>query len=206
VFLEFERFACGPLAEIPGFHPDSKLAATPIPIKFLKDHRLQLSFFASDEMTVTKDQLKEVGVSAGDGVFILGFPMNLAGQQRNYVTVRQGQSRALTSCWKINRQRSYTLVETVSGCTAIVNDVLADSGTLLARYRKASARRRAAPQTPAARVAASACCRTPPPELPDASLFTVATSTAPISPAIRRAEMRQDPVSLGAPTLCRGSG
>jgi hypothetical protein len=65
--------------------------------------------------------------------FFLGFPMNVAGQQRNYVIVRQGQSRALRSCWKINPQRSWTLVETVSGGTAIVSDVLADSGTLLAR-------------------------------------------------------------------------
>jgi len=74
------------------FHPDSKidLAATPIPITFLRDHGLQSSFFASDEMTVAKDKFKEVGVSAGDGVFILGFPMNLAGEQRNYVIVRQG--------------------------------------------------------------------------------------------------------------------
>ena len=34
--------------------------------------------------------MKEEGVAAGDGVFILGFPMNLAGAQRNYVIVRQG--------------------------------------------------------------------------------------------------------------------
>ncbi len=30
------------------------------------------------------------GVSAGDGVYVLGFPMNLAGVQRNYVIVRNG--------------------------------------------------------------------------------------------------------------------
>jgi hypothetical protein len=34
--------------------------------------------------------MRELGVSAGDGVFVLGFPMNQAGAQRNYVIVRQG--------------------------------------------------------------------------------------------------------------------
>ena len=29
-------------------------------------------------------------MSAGDGVFVLGFPMNLAGVQRNHVIARQG--------------------------------------------------------------------------------------------------------------------
>ena len=34
--------------------------------------------------------MKGLGVTAGDGVFILGFPMDLAGKERNYVIVRQG--------------------------------------------------------------------------------------------------------------------
>jgi hypothetical protein len=34
--------------------------------------------------------MKELSVSPGDGVFVLGFPMNIAGRQRNYVIARQG--------------------------------------------------------------------------------------------------------------------
>ena len=74
------------------FHPNPNvdLAAMPVPITFLRDHGLQSAFFPNDEGAVTKDQLRELGVSAGDGVFILGFPLNLTGEQRNYVIVRQG--------------------------------------------------------------------------------------------------------------------
>ena len=74
------------------FHPDANvdLAATPIPINFLKDRGLQSSFFPSDGAVATKSRLQEIATSVGDGVFILGFPMNLTGEQRNYVIVRQG--------------------------------------------------------------------------------------------------------------------
>jgi hypothetical protein len=60
--------------------PGVDLAATVIPIQFLRDNGLQSSFFASDDSSATKSQLQEIGASAGDGVFILGFPMNLAGE------------------------------------------------------------------------------------------------------------------------------
>ena len=74
------------------YHEDSTvdLAATPISINFLRDNGLQSSFFTSDDSSATKSQLQEFGASAGDGVFILGFPMNLAGEQKNYVIARQG--------------------------------------------------------------------------------------------------------------------
>jgi hypothetical protein len=34
--------------------------------------------------------MKARGIAIGDGVFVLGFPLGLNGQQRNYLTVRQG--------------------------------------------------------------------------------------------------------------------
>jgi hypothetical protein len=66
------------------------LAVTPVPIDWLKDNGLQSSFFSSDDASATKEQLQDIGASAGDAVFILGFPMNLAGEQKNYVIARQG--------------------------------------------------------------------------------------------------------------------
>ena len=36
------------------------------------------------------DKISTLEISAGDGVFVLGFPMELTGEQRNYVIVREG--------------------------------------------------------------------------------------------------------------------
>jgi hypothetical protein len=69
---------------------DVDLAAVQVSIEFLKSKGLEGAFFASDEMTFTKKQMTDVGVSAGDGVFVLGFPMGLSGEKRNYVIARQG--------------------------------------------------------------------------------------------------------------------
>jgi Trypsin-like peptidase domain len=75
------------------FHPgapDIDLAAVPISTQLLKSLKLETGFFASDAHAFTKSQLSDAGVSAGDGVFVLGFPMGLAGENRNYTIVRQG--------------------------------------------------------------------------------------------------------------------
>jgi len=74
------------------YHPEEAidLAAVSVPLEFLKEKGLETAFFASDEMALTKGQMSEAGVSAGDGVFILGFPMGLSGETRNYTIARQG--------------------------------------------------------------------------------------------------------------------
>jgi Trypsin-like peptidase domain len=49
------------------------------------------SFFRSDVDAANKAKLRSAGVVAGDGVFVLGFPvLNLPQTPRNYVIVRQG--------------------------------------------------------------------------------------------------------------------
>ncbi|MGJ5008523.1 S1 family peptidase [Bradyrhizobium oligotrophicum] len=74
------------------FHPNTEIdiAAVQVPIEFLKSKGLETAFTANDEMAFDKAKLIEAGVSAGDGVFILGFPMGLTGETRNYVIARQG--------------------------------------------------------------------------------------------------------------------
>ena len=74
------------------FHPNSDidLAIFPLNLLKLREQGLQSDFFANDQIVANADKLKDLEVAAGDGVFILGFPMNLAGVQRNYVIVRQG--------------------------------------------------------------------------------------------------------------------
>jgi hypothetical protein len=66
------------------------IAAIRLNAGYLKTEGILDVFFQNDDMVYRKDQLKAKGVAAGDGVFVLGFPMNLAGMQRNYVIVRQG--------------------------------------------------------------------------------------------------------------------
>jgi hypothetical protein len=70
--------------------PNIDLAATSFSVNFIRDSKLQSDFFASDLNAATMSQLQDLGVSAGDGVFILGFPMNLVGERRNYVIARGG--------------------------------------------------------------------------------------------------------------------
>ena len=66
------------------------LAATLVNYGLLRDRGFEAEFFPNDVLAAGTDKLREMGTSAGDGVFVLGFPMNLAGVQRNYVIVRQG--------------------------------------------------------------------------------------------------------------------
>jgi S1-C subfamily serine protease len=74
------------------FHPDASIdiAVILVSIPFLRAQGIAPGFFRSDEDAANRAKLKEMEVSAGDGVFVLGFPMNLAGVQRNHVIARQG--------------------------------------------------------------------------------------------------------------------
>jgi hypothetical protein len=74
------------------YHPDPNIdiAIVPVNFEFLKERGFEPNFFASDLMIANRDKMKEIEIAAGDGVFVLGFPMNLAGAQRNYVVARQG--------------------------------------------------------------------------------------------------------------------
>jgi hypothetical protein len=66
------------------------LTIAPINFGYLNNIGIKPIFFANDLLVAGRDKMKQIGVSAGDGIFVLGFPMNLAGVQRNYVIVRQG--------------------------------------------------------------------------------------------------------------------
>ena len=87
-----------PIGDRPGenswfFHPsgDLDIAAIGLNHQFLKDQGLQNVFFANDQLTANRSSLKQLDVSVGDGVFVLGFPaLTLVGAPRNYVIARQG--------------------------------------------------------------------------------------------------------------------
>jgi hypothetical protein len=74
------------------FHPNPNIDVAVIRINwdFLAEHNIRPSFFTNDQTAATRVILRDREVAAGDGIFVLGFPMGLTGIQRNYVIVRQG--------------------------------------------------------------------------------------------------------------------
>jgi hypothetical protein len=66
------------------------IAATRINWPLLQDRGIDVDFITSDTGAADTKKMQEIGVSAGDAVFVIGFPMNLAGQQRNFAIVRPG--------------------------------------------------------------------------------------------------------------------
>ena len=74
------------------FDPDPNVDLASIRIQFpiLRASNLKVDFFPNDQIGVGREQMKSRGVAAGDGIFVLGFPLGLNGRQRNYLTVRQG--------------------------------------------------------------------------------------------------------------------
>jgi hypothetical protein len=74
------------------FHPSESIDIAVIPVSwdFLRQNKIEPGFFSDNVHAANREILKERQVAAGDGVFVLGFPMGLTGEQRNYVIVRQG--------------------------------------------------------------------------------------------------------------------
>jgi S1-C subfamily serine protease len=68
--------------------PDYDIAVVRVNGEMIK--ALGASFIENDETAADVSKLKAIGASAGDGTFVLGFPMNLAGAARNYVIAREG--------------------------------------------------------------------------------------------------------------------
>jgi len=72
-------------------HPNKKVDIAVISINFdqLINDGIKCSFLVEDTMAFS-DTIQSIGISQGDGVFVLGFPMGIAGKERNYVIVRGG--------------------------------------------------------------------------------------------------------------------
>ena len=71
-------------------NPDADVAVLSINPQLLSEDSIEFVFFEGDTHVFTLDQARETGVSEGDGVFVLGFPLGKAGEERNYVIARQG--------------------------------------------------------------------------------------------------------------------
>ena len=70
--------------------PEADVAVVALSPQALKRDGIEYVFFAGDQHSLTLEQACSAGVSEGDGVFVLGFPLGQAGDERNYTIVRQG--------------------------------------------------------------------------------------------------------------------
>lgn len=73
-------------------HPDNEtdVAAIFLNAGFLHTAKRRFAFFSSDEHCLAKVGMKAQGLTEGDRCFVLGFPMGLVSQQRQYVICRSG--------------------------------------------------------------------------------------------------------------------
>lgn len=73
-------------------HPDPAVDVAAIKVDFnrLQSEGMQVAFFEDDRFSLNAAQIKEAGISEGDYVFVLGYPMGLVGDHRAVVIVRNG--------------------------------------------------------------------------------------------------------------------
>ncbi len=69
---------------------DVDVAVLPINFQLLRNLGMDVSLFQSDQNALNVEGLKKAGMSEGDFVFVMGFPMGLVGEERNTVIVRGG--------------------------------------------------------------------------------------------------------------------
>jgi S1-C subfamily serine protease len=72
--------------------PDSQkdVAVVGIDMQVLIRDGIKADFITGDDNAADVAQMRDLGVSEGDGVFVLGFPLQLVGGERNFVIARQG--------------------------------------------------------------------------------------------------------------------
>ena len=73
-------------------HPDPEVdvAAAPFPLDDIKGNPHRVISFKSDSQASFCEELQEMEFREGDEVYTLGFPLGLAGHDRNYPIARQG--------------------------------------------------------------------------------------------------------------------
>ncbi|WP_338441210.1 serine protease [Synechococcus elongatus IITB4] len=73
-------------------HPNSQVDVAILPINpdVLNGDNAEFSFFEIDNCAMKVDEMKAQGVSEGDGVYILGFPLGIVSVDRKHVIARSG--------------------------------------------------------------------------------------------------------------------
>jgi hypothetical protein len=73
-------------------HPDPNVdvAVIPVDVENLHVRGARPRFFPGDKQAIRTAEMSAIGTSEGDFVYILGFPLGLAGAERNFVIARGG--------------------------------------------------------------------------------------------------------------------
>jgi S1-C subfamily serine protease len=77
-------------------HPSVDLAVIQLNAPKLVADKLEFKTFTRDNLA-TREVISAAGLAVGDGVFVLGFPMGVAGEAKNYVVAKQGIIARLSS-------------------------------------------------------------------------------------------------------------
>lgn len=83
-------------------HYSKKVDIAVIPVNFplFQAENMQISFFRDSNHTLDGKEMQSRGVSEGDGVFALGFPVSLVGDKSNSVIVRGGTIARIRDTFK----------------------------------------------------------------------------------------------------------
>jgi hypothetical protein len=89
--LDMDKFVTNPATDV---------AVTPIDIQVLKHQGVSnISFFPNDVSVVNRMKASDLGLSEGDGIYLLGFPLGLVAEgKQNYVIVREGVIARIRDC------------------------------------------------------------------------------------------------------------
>jgi len=71
-------------------NPDVDVAVIRINLQMIHKEGMKYSIFKSDTDTITTDKMIQHGISEGDFIYALGFPMGLVSKDRQHVMVRSG--------------------------------------------------------------------------------------------------------------------
>ncbi len=66
------------------------VAVVGVNMDVLRNDGIKAEFITGDDNSADVAKAKDLGVSEGDGVFVLGFPLQLVGGERTFVIARQG--------------------------------------------------------------------------------------------------------------------
>lgn len=66
------------------------LAVLPINGDVLTQNNIEFYFFRDDDDVLWAKEFEKLGVATGDGIFVLGFPLGIRGDSRNFAIVKNG--------------------------------------------------------------------------------------------------------------------
>ncbi|MCB0760013.1 MAG: trypsin-like peptidase domain-containing protein [Flavobacteriales bacterium] len=87
-------------------HSDPKidLAVLELNMKAIGEQGAKTFFIRSDEHALTLPQMQENGISEGDGVFALGYPMGILDEDKQYVILRSGSIARIRDSYDGHKQ------------------------------------------------------------------------------------------------------